>query len=409
MRDPAADVGCANWRALRLATPAQPNYLYPVKFSNLLFTVLPRVAAILLFVALATGCRREEIQVYRIEKDDSSKAAVADPHAGHADAADPHAALGGAGGVAAMPKLNFKLPAGWTEQPPSSMRAASFAVGGADGQAADVAVIPLPGMAGRDLEMVNMWRTMVHLEKIDAAEMDRLATKVQVGSAEGKLFDMAASAPAEGEKFALRLLVAMLEREGAAWFFKMTGPDALVKAQRDAFVQFLKSAEFTAGGMAATAPGAMPVAAAAPAAASEGKPTWTVPAGWQEVAAGQFLVAKFAIAGDGGAQAAVNISMSGGEGGGLISNVNRWRKQLGLNDLSADEIIKAVTSVETSAGKAMFVEMSGTDAKSGQPARVVGALVPQAGQTWFYKLMGDPKVVESQKAAFTTFVQSAKY
>jgi hypothetical protein len=101
--------------------------------------------------------------------------------------------------------------------------------------------------------------------------------------------------------------------------------------------------------------------------------------------------------------------MSAGEGGGLISNVNRWRKQLGLSDLSADEIIKEVTSVETSGGKAMFVEMAGTDAKSRQPAQIVGAMVPQAGQTWFYKLMGDPKIVERQKAAFTTFVQSAKY
>jgi hypothetical protein len=383
--------------------------LYPVKFSVFVSTVPPRAAAVLLFVALATGCRREGIQVYRIEKEDSSKAAVADPHAGHADTADPHASLGGTGGMTAMPKLNFKLPAGWTEQPPSSMRAASFAVGGADGQAADVAVIPLPGMAGRDLEMVNMWRSQVHLEKIDAAEMDRLTTKVQVGGVEGKLFDMVASAPMEGEKFVLRVLVAMLNREGAAWFFKMTGPDALVKAQREAFVEFLKSAEFTAGGMAVSAPGAVQMAPAAPATSSEGKPTWTVPAGWQEVAAGQFLVAKFTIAGDGGAQATVNISMSAGEGGGLISNVNRWRKQLGLSDLSADEIIKEVTSVETSGGKAMFVEMAGTDAKSGQPARLVGAMVPQTGQTWFYKLMGDPKIVEGQKAAFTTFVQSAKY
>jgi hypothetical protein len=380
--------------------------LYPVKFSNFVSTVPPRAAAVLLFVALAIGCRREEIQVYRVEKEDSSKAAVADAHAGPADASDPHAGLGG---MAAMPKLNFKLPAGWTEQSPSSMRVASFTVAGAEGQAGDVAVIPLPGLAGRDLDMVNMWRGQVHLDKIDAAEMDRLATRVQVGGAEAKLFDMVASAPMEGEKFVLRVLVAMLEREGAAWFFKMTGPDALVKAQHEAFVEFLKSAEFTAGGMVASAPGAMPMAPAAPPASSDGKPTWTVPAGWQEVAAGQFLVAKFTIAGEGGAQAAVNISMSAGEGGGLISNVNRWRKQLGLSDLSADEIIKEVTSVETSGGKAMFVEMAGTDAKSRQPAQLVGAMVPQAGQTWFYKLMGDPKIVESQKAAFTTFVQSAKY
>jgi len=350
-----------------------------------------------------TGCRREEIQVYRVEKEEPPKTAAAGPHASGADAADPH------GGMAAMPKLNFKLPAGWTEQTPSSMRVASFAVTGADGQAADVAVIPLPGMTGRDLEMVNMWRGQLHLESMDVSEMERAVSKVQVAGTEGKLFDMAAKEPAAGEKFSLRVLGAMLNRDGTAWFFKMTGPDSFVQTQRGAFLEFLKSVEFQSGAMAGVMPGAPAMTQAGGPASSEGKPTWSVPAGWKEAAAGQFLVAKFIVAGDGGAQAAVNVSMSAGEGGGLVGNVNRWRKQLGLDDLSADEITKAVTSVEVSGGKAMFVEVAGTDAKSGQAARVVGAMVPQSGQTWFYKLMGDPKVVEGQKAAFTAFVQSAKY
>jgi hypothetical protein len=53
--------------------------------------------------------------------------------------------------------------------------------------------------------------------------------------------------------------------------------------------------------------------------------------------------------------------------------------------------------------------MSGTNPTTGQPARLVGAMVTQAGQTWFYKLMGDAKVVEAQKAAFAKFVQTVKY
>ena len=39
---------------------------------------------------------------------------------------------------------------------------------------------------------------------------------------------------------------------------------------------------------------------------------------------------------------------------------------------------------------------------------VVG-LVTQPDRVWFYKLMGEPKLVESQKDAFVKFVQSAKY
>ncbi|HEX7617924.1 MAG TPA: hypothetical protein VF480_04305, partial [Verrucomicrobiae bacterium] len=59
--------------------------------------------------------------------------------------------------------------------------------------------------------------------------------------------------------------------------------------------------------------------------------------------------------------------------------------------------------------KASLVDISGTDTRTGQPTRLAGIVVSQAGQTWFYKLMGDAKVVESQKAAFTQFVQGAKY
>jgi len=36
-------------------------------------------------------------------------------------------------------------------------------------------------------------------------------------------------------------------------------------------------------------------------------------------------------------------------------------------------------------------------------------VLPLNGQTWFYKLMGNPAVVTAQKAAFIQFVQSAKY
>ena len=135
------------------------------------------------------------------------------------------------------------------------------------------------------------------------------------------------------------------------------------------------------------------------------KPVWTVPPGWQEAPTGQFLVAKYLVAGNGGAQAAVNVSMSSGNGGGLAANVNRWRGQLGLPPVA--EIL--TTPIDVAGDKGVLVDMGGTDAKTGQPSRLVGVIVSQTGQTWFYKLMGDSAVVEREKDAFTKFVQSVKY
>jgi hypothetical protein len=134
-----------------------------------------------------------------------------------------------------------------------------------------------------------------------------------------------------------------------------------------------------------------------------------VPAGWQEVSGGQFLVAKFMLAGDGGATAAVNVSMSANDGGGVAANVNRWRGQLGMSPLSEDDLNKSLTTVAVTSGAASLVDMSGTDVRTGQPTRLVGVIVSQTDRTWFYKLMGDAKVVEGQKDAFTQFVQGVKY
>jgi hypothetical protein len=144
---------------------------------------------------------------------------------------------------------------------------------------------------------------------------------------------------------------------------------------------------------------------------SEGKPNWQAPAGWQEVSGGQFLVAKFTLTGADGATAAVNVSSSTGDGGGLLANVNRWRGQLALEPLKNDmELAHIVPEMDLPGdGHLTVVDFIGTDSKTGQPARLVGAVVPQSGQTWFYKLMGDAKVVESQKAAFIQFVQGVKY
>jgi len=103
----------------------------------------------------------------------------------------------------------------------------------------------------------------------------------------------------------------------------------------------------------------------------------------------------------------VNVSKSAGDGGGLAANVNRWRNQLGLSPLAQAELEKQVQTLEVPGAKAMLVDMSGTDGRTGQPSRLVGAILPGPDVTWFYKLMGEPQVVAREKDAFVKFVQSA--
>jgi hypothetical protein len=296
------------------------------------------------------------------------------------------------------------------------MRVASFKVSGAGGKQADVSIVPLPGMVGTDSANVNRWRGQVGQSPMTDDELLKAAENVEAGGQPAQLYDIAGTNPGSSDKE--RILGVIQHRDGMAWFYKMTGDADLVEQQKPAFVEFLKSLNFGAAAPTQTempaANPAMPgtslgsqnfLVPAAHTIVTDGQPTWQVPAGWQEVPAGQFLVAKFTLTGDGGATAAVNVSSSPGDGGGLAANVNRWRGQLGL--ASIVEVL--TTPVQVSAGKASLVDFSGTDARTSQAARLVGIVVSLPDQTWFYKLMGDAKVVESQKDAFTKFVQGVKY
>ncbi|HZI31084.1 MAG TPA: hypothetical protein VFF11_02015, partial [Candidatus Binatia bacterium] len=105
---------------------------------------------------------------------------------------------------------------------------------------------------------------------------------------------------------------------------------------------------------------------------------------------------------------AVNVSSLNGDGGGLLANVNRWRRQLGLGPIAESDLAK-LQAIDTGSGKAALVDISGTNPADGKPMELIGVVLPLGSDTWFYKLMGDASVVTGQKDAFVKFVQSAKY
>ena len=133
-----------------------------------------------------------------------------------------------------------------------------------------------------------------------------------------------------------------------------------------------------------------------------------MPADWKAGELAQFLVARYVIQGSGDVSAAVNVSELEGAGGGLLPNLNRWRTQLGQPPISDDDAAKLPT-IDASGAKAVLADFTGTDARSGKPARLIGLVLPLHGQTWFYKLMGDPALVGQQRDPLIKFVQSAQY
>jgi len=229
---------------------------------------------------------------------------------------------------------------------------------------------------------------------------------VAIGAEQGKLYEVADS------KSPKRILAAVLEKNGTSWYFKMNGDAAVVQEQKPAFLDFLKSISFEAAPATATAnPSAgmsmgQPISAETMATAVSNP---SLPTGWKEIPNPPMLLAKYVIPGAGDAKAEVNVSMLNGTGGGALANVTRWRGQLGLAPMSEEDFSKTAQTIDVAGGKGTLVDMTGTDSKTGKKSRLIGIIVPQTSDTWFYKLMGDPQIVEQQKETFTKFIQTAKF
>jgi len=134
--------------------------------------------------------------------------------------------------------LQYTLPAGWQEKPLTPMRLASFKVVSPNGKETDVSVVSLPGMAGGDLANVNRWRGQVQLGPIDEDTLAKSAEHVTANGHDFLVVDLASDQPVNGEK--QRILAAILDENDRSWFIKMTGEEAAVASQKNAFTDFLR-------------------------------------------------------------------------------------------------------------------------------------------------------------------------
>ena len=133
---------------------------------------------------------------------------------------------------------------------------------------------------------------------------------------------------------------------------------------------------------------------------------WEAPAGWQPQAASGLRVASFLAPAQGGAGADVSIVTFGGAGGDTLANINRWRGQLKLAPITAEQLPAEVSGIEAPAGHLSVADIRGEAEQGKAAARILGAWLEQPGQVWFFKMMGPVDVVESQKDAFYGLLRS---
>jgi hypothetical protein len=139
----------------------------------------------------------------------------------------------------------------------------------------------------------------------------------------------------------VRLLAAIVPHGDRTWFFKLTGPPAVVAEHKDEFDKFLGSVHFSD---------------------KADKPVeWNVPEGWQEEPGNQVRYATLRVAG-----AELSVTSFEGQAGTLLANVNRWRGQIGLADVQEDELGRLTSETKVDGGPATLVDMEGHAAGKGK-------------------------------------------
>jgi hypothetical protein len=340
----------------------------------------------------AAGCKREQVASYQVPKEDHSVKPLSMPGMGPA--------MAGGMGVeeSAPPELKWTLPSGWSENTgQQKMGVGSFHVDGGDGKSAEVRVIPLK--AGSDIEQrsVNMWRQELGLAELPVDQVQ--GQDVTVAGTKGHLYDLKSEKPRFGGKFKARTTAAVVEKAGMLWFIKMAGEESVVTSQQDNFKNFLQSMRFEPGAM----PAGHPQVAGASGENFSGGPNWKIPATWKQMQPGQMVIASYRASKD-GATADVSVSSFDGPTGGLLANVNRWRGQVGLAPIDENDLATQVKTVDLSDGsKGSVVDVTGTSPRTGKAARLYGLIVSRGQQMWFYKILGDSNVIESEKANLVEF------
>ena len=129
------------------------------------------------------------------------------------------------------------IPPGWKETPPPAMVLKSFSVGDAANEA-KIAVSRFPGDVGGLLANVNRWRGQLSLDRIQAADLAKLAVPIDGLDEKATLVDMKST---DGKT---RMIVATIPRDGQTWFYKLMGDEATVGREKAALIKFVQSARY---------------------------------------------------------------------------------------------------------------------------------------------------------------------
>ncbi|MFN4243311.1 MAG: hypothetical protein ACK4PI_08750 [Tepidisphaerales bacterium] len=127
---------------------------------------------------------------------------------------------------------------------------------------------------------------------------------------------------------------------------------------------------------------------------------WVVPAGWVQRPASGMRYAT--LVPPGGPE--VTVTRLSGDGGGILANLNRWRGQVFLPPITAEQLLQQTQNISLGGVTAVRVDVVGPQ------GRILGAMLPApSGQTWFFKAQTTtPEAMDAIVSDFDRFLQTVR-
>jgi len=250
--------------------------------------------------------------------------------------------------------VTWDLPAGWVEKKSATDDKQKKSETLSDGERfatlilpgnLQLTVVPMGGRSASILANVNRWRGQIGLHSLGAGDVDDFYHLENVDNVKVAIVDM-------------------------------LGPGAATQVAQ------------------------MPINIPAPA----DKPApfkYETPQGWKTSKGSAISLLSF-TAGEPNAQASITVTAAAGQ---AIDKVNRWRDQVGLGALSAEEYAKNRREIEIGGAKGIFVDADAGPMKQ----RIMGAILPQGNGALFFKMMGPSEAVGQQQPAFEAFLKSIQF
>ncbi len=141
---------------------------------------------------------------------------------------------------------------------------------------------------------------------------------------------------------------------------------------------------------------------------AEPRPAYTLPKGWTLLPASQFVALKMKVPGH--PDATCHLSILGGDGGGLLANVNRWRNQIGNAPTTAEEVAKLPLHKFFNS-KAILLDLTGSYAGMSagggkQNWGLMGLMLVSDQASLLLKMQGPADLLQKEKQNFLDLAAS---